>query len=417
MFFKKKINRKNLSFLFACLLLLNLILPSITIIANVNENNDDFSNEDDDDFEFKQEEVKKLEEQKRNKLEEEILNNNNNLNTGFNPSIDINSSNITEWKFYIFSFYEVLMIAFLLSYIFVCLTGKTANNKLSYQWFNENNKYYSENYAHVGTGAEKGSGYLLQESYNNYKYYASGRKNINFTLVSLDLSKRHDLVTICSSIVLPYEKDRIIFELSLNVSYLPHVFNICRKKDLKYMKKTYKDIDFMTQAYSNSASLISGNNKSLVAMSEDDEVMNKIFLGDMTLLRLFREVESSIDIIYLTDRQTFSKESFVLFCSFYIKKDMKGSLEFSKFVHRLADRLAVIDFNNANRKDADKKRTEYNEHIEKLLIKQKESEEPKQRKEKPTKIPKTKEEAIKMEEKERKNRIKKERSKITKVMK
>lgn len=414
--------KKKLLVIFTVLILLNLIYLSISFKDNKNiEFDNNINLEEDEDEYYEQLKLSKQEEIRRLKLEEEVLNNNKdiyyNSNYNSNFSIDLSSSNILDWKFYIFSFYEVIMIAFLFSYIFVCLTGKVANNKLSYQWICENNKYFNNNYALVGTGQDSDGGSLLQESYNNFKYYASGRCNINYTLISLDLSKRHDLVTILSSVAIPYEKDRIIYEVSLNIPYLPHVFSICRKKDVKYMRKTYTDIDLMTESYNNINSVVSYKNKSLFILTEDDDILDKILVNDKSLNKTFREIENFIDIIYLTDRQTFSKEKIMLFCSFYIKNDMKDSLIITKFVHKLIDRLATIEFSSNNKRDAEKRRQNYVEAIEKQMLKQKESEEPRQKKEKPVKIPKTREEAIKLEEKERKNRIKKERSKITKVMK
>ncbi len=53
---------------------------------------------------------------------------------------------------------------------------------------------------------------------------------------------------------------------------LPLVFCLCKKKDVKTMKKNYSDIDFFTKAYY--PSFLSNN---LVFLSEDMEAFEGVF--------------------------------------------------------------------------------------------------------------------------------------------
>lgn len=343
----------------------------------------------------------------------------------YNPNLDINlqsekvqASYIKELEtvddtiFFIFSLYEVLMIVFLLSYIFVCITGKFANDGLASKWVKNNKQYFINNYAHVGTGtAYDSEGTLLQETYGSFKFYASGRKNINYTLVSLDLQKRFDLVSLFSSLFYNSEKDKIIYEIGINTTSIPLVFSLSKKKDVKYMKKTYPDIENMTELSSN-------NNigKGLVLLTEDEEITDKIFLGS-SFKGFYSEVEKYIDIIYFTDRQTYSKEKHILFCSFNVSS-MQETEKINKFVHLLADKITNLDYSNAQYKLAEKRREEYENFVQKkILAKQKENETPKEKEKKQPPKNLTKDQLQKLEEKERKEKIKKQRAKITKVMK
>lgn len=328
------------------------------------------------------------------------------------PKIEVESAHAEEWKFHLLTFYELVMMGFLGFYILACMVGKSQNDSLATRWFIANREYFIKNYAHIGTGSNYDSdSSVLKESYNNFKYYASGRKNLNWSLVSLDLVKRQDLVSLITSFFVSNEKDRIIFEVSINSPSIPHVFSICRKKDIKYMKKTYYDIDFMTNLYTQE--LVS---KSLVFMTEDDEITDKLF-SDRYLRSLYDKVEPFIDIIYFTDRKTFTKESHMLFCSFNVNS-MKNSLIITEFVHVLADKLHNLEFNSSKLKACEKIRSEYEAYVEKeILSKQKENEETKEKKQPPKKIPLTREQAIKQEEKEKKERLKKQKQRMMKVVK
>jgi hypothetical protein len=326
--------------------------------------------------------------------------------------------------FQIFTIYEIIMIGFVVLFLITCFTGKSTNDSLATKWFNNNKSFFIENYAHIGTESQYNiDSPMLKESYNNFKFYASGRENINFTLISIDLAKRQDLVSLATSLVLPMERDRVIYELSINSSDIPHVFCICRKKEIKYMKKTYNDIDFMTKAYEPDFINLTGKNKSVVLLTEDDEITDKIF--DANLRRLYEAIEPNVDIIYFTDRQTYTKEQYSLFCSFYVD-NMKNSKPITVFVHALADKLANVEFNTKKKLNSEKLRKEYIEFIDKENQKKlKNSEEEAERKaaqeaKKKSEVSKkvlTREQMIKLEEKEKKEKMKKQRQKQIKVMK
>ena len=326
----------------------------------------------------------------------------------------------------LFTIYEVLMVVFVVVFILNCMIGKSNNEKLANKWYNLNKKFFMKNYAHIGTDLQhEPDNALLKESYNNYKFYASGRENINSVIVSLDLSKRQDLVSLATSIFFPSEKDRLVYDISLNASEVNHVFCICRKKDVKYMKKNYTEIDFMTRNYDAGFINMNSKSKNIVLLTEDEEVTDKIF--DRALTTSYEKIEKYIDIIYFTDRQTYSKENYLLFCSFN-NENMVYSVEITKFVHLLADKLANFELNSKKKALAEKMRKDYDEYIEKEKTKkllnseeekEKQAEEAKKKAEKleAQKKHMTKEQLQKLEEKEKKDRIKKMRQKQIKVMK
>lgn len=322
----------------------------------------------------------------------------------------------------IFTIYEVLMMVMVVAFILTCFSGKSTNEALANKWFSNNREFFINNYAHIGTETQYNIDTpMLKESYNNFKFYASGRVNINYTLVSLDLMKRQDLLSQLGSLFFPSEKDRLIIEFSVNCD-LQNVFCICRKKDIKYMKKTYPDIDYMTKNYEPEF-MSTQQAKNLVLLTEDDESIDLLF--DRNLKNSFEKVQGTIDIIYFTDRQTYSKEKYVLFCSFYVDS-MKNAKAITEFCHLLVDKISNIELGTKRKANSEKLRKEYEEFLEREKQKktkntdeenEKKVSEEKRKKEVASKKVLTRDQMIKQEEKERKEKYKKQRQKLIKIMK
>ena len=92
--------------------------------------------------------------------------------------------------------YEVLMLIFVIIFALNCLIGKNKNESLAHTWYQVNRDYLENNYAHIGVNSEYNSNQsgtpILKESYNNFKFYASGRKFVKWMLVNMDVSNiRH----------------------------------------------------------------------------------------------------------------------------------------------------------------------------------------------------------------------------------
>ena len=215
--------------------------------------------------------------------------------------LEIEATNKKEMFLNLLTIYEVVMLGLVILFMINCMIGVKTNDKMANSWVKQNKKFFENNYSHIGTDNQYNlDNPLLKESYSNFKFYASGRQYVNFVLVSIDLCKRFDLVTMASNLFFPAVKDRIIFDFSVNTSEVSHVFTICKKKDVKFMKKTYDDIDFMTKGYD--ADFLG---KQMVLLTEDNEISDKIFTGKVR--ELYDQVEPFIDIIYFTDRQSYSK--------------------------------------------------------------------------------------------------------------
>jgi hypothetical protein len=86
--------------------------------------------------------------------------------------------------------YEIIMASFLILFIFNFFLGKSRNKSVANTWYNSNKEFFEENYAHVGTTTEyntTGAAPLLNEGYNIYKFYASGRIYVKYMLVGMEV--------------------------------------------------------------------------------------------------------------------------------------------------------------------------------------------------------------------------------------
>jgi len=70
---------------------------------------------------------------------------------------------------------------------------------------------------------------LTKESYGQFKFYTSGRNYLNSTLVSIDLLKRYDFVSQVASYLIYNDKDKLIYEISINSQGNPGLFTIKKK--------------------------------------------------------------------------------------------------------------------------------------------------------------------------------------------
>jgi hypothetical protein len=88
-----------------------------------------------------------------------------------------------------FAYYEVLMGLFVIVFLVNCYIGKTNNENLAKKWYVANRNFFEENYAHLGHGKEynPAGAPLLKESYNSFKFYASGRVFLKRLLTRMEV--------------------------------------------------------------------------------------------------------------------------------------------------------------------------------------------------------------------------------------
>ena len=329
---------------------------------------------------------------------------------------------LSKYKILLSLHYEIIMMSILIVFFITCFIGKSSNLSIANTWLKNNQKFFEDNYAHLGGEREynpKKGNLLIKDSYSTFKFFASGRIFLNWMLVNIDLKKRQDLLSILTSIFLFGEKDKVIYEANLSlVNEVPAVFMICKKKDAKTHKKNYDEVDLFTEIIT--PSKMSPN---LVLMTECEELTDRFF-SDKTFLEYYEKVEPYIDMLFFTDRRGFGKEKNALVASFDITR-IKGNAEqvmkdMTVFTHIVIDLIGGTSLKAGYRKEAEIRRREYDAKKSRELA-EKNAEEVKNKKEelKNQKMskPLTREQAQKLEEKEKKEQLKNQRKRMFKVVK
>ena len=347
---------------------------------------------------------------------------NNNINNNITNNKEDEMIEMNKYKYYFLKyFYEIIMFTFIILFIINVFIGKRKNYNISKLWLNSNLDFFTNNYAHIGADREfntKISEPLIYDSYNNYKFFASGRVYINWMLVDINLKKRQDLVTILSNIFIFSEKDKITYEATISPSNeLPCIFCICKKKEAKNLKKSFKEIDSFTIA-----TYPSFLDENLVLLCENNEMMETMFKNKQ-FYNAFQKVESNIDTVFFTDKRN-AKDNYAIMFQFNIKiNDLYNDLlfkDFTLFVHICIDLLCTLSVKNNYKKEAYQRRKEFDAEKSRELA-EKNAEEVRnlklEKKAKESKKVLTREQAQKLEEKERKEMLKNQRKKMMRVVK
>ena len=347
---------------------------------------------------------------------------NNNINNNITNNKEDEMIEMNKYKYYFLKyFYEIIMFAFIILFIINVFIGKRKNYNISKLWLNSNLDFFTNNYAHIGADREfntKISEPLIYDSYNNYKFFASGRVYINWMLVDINLKKRQDLVTLLSNIFIFSEKDKITYEATISPSNeLPCIFCICKKKEAKNLKKSFKEIDSFTIA-----TYPSFLDENLVLLCENNEMMETMFKNKQ-FYNAFQKVESNIDTVFFTDKRN-AKDNYAIMFQFNIKiNDLYNDLlfkDFTLFVHICIDLLCTLSVKNNYKKEAYQRRKEFDAEKSRELA-EKNAEEVRnlklEKKAKESKKVLTREQAQKLEEKERKEMLKNQRKKMMRVVK
>ena len=339
------------------------------------------------------------------------------------PSIEkIKQDEIIEmnkYQYFILTYlYDISMVSFLLLFILVAILGVKKNRNIANKWLEKNIPFFEENYAHLGGEREYNPNNLslIKDSYNDYKFFASGRVYVGWCLVDINLKRRQDLITLLSQIFLFTEKDRIMYEISVLPSDdIPMIFAICKRKDVKYNKKTYNEIKEFTEGIN-----LNFMDNNYICLCEDEDTISQIF-SNKKLVAQYKKIEKFIDLIFFTDRRN-CKDKHGLIVSFELKSSYTEAdfSDMTLFAHMLVDILGGLSLRSSYKKEAMARRKEYDAKKSRELA-EKNKEEVKNAKEEKRNAaynkPMTREQMQKLEEKERKEAIKERRKKLYKMVK
>ena len=422
--------KKSISFLFIILIIFNLISNYYVISEELEKDQKKTKNiEENDEFDdpsLLKKDKKKKKKEKINSTEEEKnpeTNKDNNNNDNMYPSIEqLRQEKLEEmnkYKLLFFKYlYEIFMISLVIIFIINAIIGVKANRILANKWLSKNLSFFEENYAHLGGEREYNPNNLslINDSYNDYKFFASGRIYISWMIVDINLKRRQDLISALSQLFLFGEKDRIVYEVSLSLPEdVPCIFSICKRKEIKSTKKNYRELDEFTEGVSPSFM-----DKAYVLLTEDEETTNKIF-SNKQFLSQYKKIEKFIELIFFTDRRK-HKDKHGMVVSFELRNKYTEAdfYDMTIFTHMLADILGTTVVKASYRKEANNRRKEYETKISRELAEKNKEEMQNAKNEKKNaelNKPMTREQLRKKEEKERKDAIKERRKKMFKMVK
>ena len=130
----------------------------------------------------------------------------------------------------------------------------------------------SEQFSYVGLEKENPKGLFLEESIHCYKFYSSGRVNLNSMLLTFDLKKRQDIFSYWLTNLVWQERDLLTVDIGLDVDYLPVCFLISKKHLIKSLRENHLDVKHLTEKQS-----ILNLHETYTVLGEHSETMNSIF--------------------------------------------------------------------------------------------------------------------------------------------
>jgi len=141
-----------------------------------------------------------------------------------------------QW-YWIYYKLELACILVLLTHFAILQKGKTENNKIAANFGKITIPTLFNEFPQLGCTTSERSHAILQKSYSEYQYFASGRKNCTYAEFTLSLLRRHCFFTNFVIDKWLGKKDTLTIDIPINLegreSSLPLEFFVCMKKDLK----------------------------------------------------------------------------------------------------------------------------------------------------------------------------------------
>ena len=204
--------------------------------------------------------------------------------------------------------FAALTIFLVLLYIFI--DGKNLNATLAISWCTHAVKMLKKEFEHIGCAQTKNIA-VMQRSYSEYDYFASGRKNLLYADFKLYLIRRHCVLTRYLFDLLKGNEDYLELSIPIDIGdrKLPLEFFMCRRKD---MKQKMTELTYLKDYVKNATCKhyripeADQNKNTLMIMSEHDEIAN--FLIDAQVGADLAKFAASgiLHELHITDLQTYN---------------------------------------------------------------------------------------------------------------
>jgi len=144
--------------------------------------------------------------------------------------------------------YELLGCCALSFCVMIYFWGIKKNHGIAWLWYENNIKLFENQFLVIGVPETSDIIHKMeQETNNEWKFFATGRKNCNYCYVHLETKKRHDLFAMTLLHLYWPQQDRVTYTIPLifdDMSQMPKIcFSVLRKRLLSTFKTENKELD------------------------------------------------------------------------------------------------------------------------------------------------------------------------------
>nr|BAJ95502.1 predicted protein [Hordeum vulgare subsp. vulgare] len=301
---------------------------------------------------------------------------------------------------------EIIYVSIIVLYAVNFFNGKRKNDSIAASWIESVQPILSSNFS------EYGKGQIVKESNYSYKVVAEGRQNCIGLQATLELRKRHDLLSVVTELLWK-ANDVLTIDVAMSDKAMEaFVFAVTKKKEDKRTKKASTDLNEFTSIYS-VPSL-----PSMSILTETFELTDEILKPE--IIAALNANENEFIKMHFSDQDTLSPKYKKMLHFQFRANDLNKLNTLTRMAIALIDIVADVNFNPRIKAKSDKNRSAATEKAEKLKNAQRQ-EAAQQRKfdkkqeEKKKWASLSPEEQAKREEKEAKKEQKKKMSKFAKV--
>lgn len=293
------------------------------------------------------------------------------------------------WRSY---YIEGFVVAFLFLYILNYFVGSSKNSQIADIWVKENLDFLLTQFHDIGGVTEENaaqglSPVWIHEGNNSYGLWCTGRKGIEGMYIEVRLEPRHDLISVIRNRLNKKRlqcDDTVIFSVYYDEDECqntdPCIFVIGRMKSVPEIWRCYDDLrTFCPKGIKDRSNIISGT----TGCAESVEMFSSVF--DAKVKAAFEKKDGySLDYCHVTDNYIdiyYDQESSeppsqkctkVAVVSQLLAKDVDsfGSVQFTKGVMVLAERVKKLALSKEAKSACEKRRIRAREEEQKRAHKQ-----------------------------------------------
>lgn len=282
-------------------------------------------------------------------------------------------------------------------------------------------------------------------SFSEFTFYASGRQNMFYALLKLDMLRRHCMLSTLVTERIQSAQDTLTVDIPIHFpgdfkapAPVPLEFYVCQNKNVKgALQSTENFAKFVTQVKADHLPVPKPpvnlkdkkemaaykKSKHLVVLAESDEAAN--FLIDTSIGEVLQKHGDCLMDMHITDQEVYNKYKMFLRARIHIgttDKEHESAIKVLETIFKIVDKVTRLQLSPSNFTKAERvrrkveatKKKEDDEKLEAAKIEKKREEE-KKFKEQWASL--SREEQIKLEEKKRQKELKEQKKKLTKMVK